>query len=194
MSAAVQEIKSFKNNIKTPKRYTWEEFRNRFLKREDNFKYEWVNGFVVKTPRSMDKNQLYIIDNLLELFDEIKLNHLIDGRLTNEIDTFFANNHRRPDMAYFTKAQIRAAKDNENVVPQFVIEVISTNDQMNRVHEKMDDYRNAQVSIIWHILPLRKEVHVYQNGINMRVCKGDDICSAEPVLPHFALSVNDIFK
>lgn len=176
------------------KRINWEAFERLYLSREDDFKYEWVNGYVEKTPRSMDKNQLYIIDNLLDLFDKLRLEHKADGRLTNEIDTHFEGNHRRPDMAYFTKTQIRAAKDNANIVPQFVIEVISNNDQMNRVHEKMDDYRAANVKIIWHILPLRREVHVYINGLNMHVCKGEDICSASPVLPDFNISVNDIFK
>lgn len=75
-------------------------------------------------------------------------------------------------------------------MPLFVIEVISTNDQMNLVHEKMEDYRNAEVPVVWHILPKRKEVHVYLYGKNMTICKGEEVCSAAPVLPDFNITVN----
>ena len=173
---------------------SWNEFKKRYLSREDAFKYEWVNGIAVKTRRSMDKSQFFIYENLLEIFDQLRFDKRINGRLISEGDTFFAGNHRRPDIAYFTHEQIRAAKEGHNIVPLFVIEVISTNDQMNLVHEKMEDYRNAEVPVVWHILPKRKEVHVYLYGKNMTICKGEEVCSAAPVLPDFNITVNQVFK
>ena len=101
--------------------------------------------------------------------------------------------HRRPDNAYFSDIQRKLMAQSVNQIPKFVIEVVSTNDQMNAVHEKMQNYRDAQVDVVWHILPLLKEVHVYK-GLTMNICKGDMLCSAEPVIPHFLISVNDIFK
>jgi Uma2 family endonuclease len=75
----------------------------------------------------------------------------------------------------------------------FVIEVISTKYQMNKVYAKMQDYRAANVKVIWHIFPILKEVHVY-NGKMMTVCVDTDECSAESVIQGFKLSVKDIFK
>lgn len=30
---------------------TWEQFKNRYLWREDGYKYEWINGYVERTKR-----------------------------------------------------------------------------------------------------------------------------------------------
>ena len=81
----------------------------------------------------------------------------------------------------------------QNQVPQFVIEIISNTDQMNKMIAKMQDYRNADVPVIWHIYQNFNEIHVY-NGKTMQVCIGTDMCSAEPVLPDFKMSVNDILN
>ena len=189
---------------------SWEEFQKEYLTREDQYKYEWVNGKVEKTLRfemdsnrlansktdqhTMYENQFFILDNLLEFFIELKIKHKIQGQLIPEGDTFFADNHRRPDIAFYTKKQIRAAKEGKKKSPpQFVIEIISTNDQANRVQEKMVNYRDAKVPIVWLIYPELKEVHIY-HGKKSQVHEGDDICSAEPVIPGFLISVKDIFK
>ena len=106
---------------------------------------------------------------------------------------FFAGNHRKPDIAYFTDEQIDAARYNEDIHPDFVIEMISKNDQLERVAEKMENYRKAEVAVVWHVFPTRNEVHVYR-GKQMSVCTGEDLCSAEPVIPGFVISVNEIFR
>ena len=79
---------------------------------------------------------------------------------------------------------------------QFVIEVVSNNDQMNRVYLKMQNYRDAGVREAWMIFPKLEEVHVfYGEGLmDMKVCKGPGICSAGSVLPGFEMTAADIFK
>ena len=177
-----------------PEKISWETFQDEYLAREDNFKYEWVNGQVEKTERSMDRMQFFIQLNLTNFLAQLKTeNPAIDGILISEGDVFFAGNHRRPDIAYFTAEQIEAARDNEDIHPDFVIEVISKNDQLERVAEKMENYRKAEVAVVWHVFPTRNEVHVYR-GKQMSVCIGEDLCSAEPVIPGFVISVNEIFR
>lgn len=178
---------------KNSRQISWEEFKRRYLQREDHFKYEWVNGLVEKMPRSMDKTQIYIQNNLLDFFYHLKATRGINGNLIAEGDTLFGGNHRRPDMAYYTQSQIEAGRRDENVSPCFVIEVISTQDQMGKVHAKMKDYRAANVQVVWHIFPKLEEVHVY-HGKNMTICLNNDVCSAEAVIEGFVMSVKDIFK
>lgn len=194
MVAEALQKKQTKPVPQKPRPISWETFQKVYLEREDGFKYEWVNGCVEKTPRAMDKKQFFIIENLLALLDKLRYEKKANGRLIPEGDNFFKGNHRRPDIAYYTQEQIRLAQDDANiVVPQFVIEVISTNDQMNKVVLKMKDYRAAEVPIVWHIFPNQNEIHIYR-GKQMTVCVGDDICSAEPVISGFVLSVNDVLK
>ncbi len=176
-----------------PKRISWSDFKADYLEREDGFKYEWVNGVVEKTPRSMDRKQFYIVQNLLDFFGNLKFSGKISGSLMPEGDTFFGTNHRRPDIAYYTDEQIEAAAEDKEAEPQFVIEIISTTDQMNRVHKKMRDYRASKIPVVWHIFPELHEVHVF-HGRKSEIFIGEDICSADPVLPDFELSVNAIFN
>ena len=178
-----------------PRPISWETFTKVYLEREDGFKYEWVDGYVEKTPRTMDKKQFFVIENLLALLDTLRYEKKADGRLIPEGDNFFSGQHRRPDIAYYTHEQIRLAQNDaaNKVVPQFVIEVISTNDQMNKAVEKMKNYRAAEVPIVWQIFPIQHEIHVYR-GKQMTVCVGDDVCSAEPVITGFKMTVNEVLK
>ena len=174
-----------------PRPISWETFTKVYLEREDGFKYEWVDGYVEKTPRTMDKKQFFIQWNLSEFLTTLN----VGGLLIAEGDNFFSGQHRRPDIAYYTHEQIRLAQNDaaNKVVPQFVIEVISTNDQMNKAVEKMKNYRAAEVPIVWQIFPIQHEIHVYR-GKQMTVCVGDDICSAEPVIAGFKMTVNEVLK
>ena len=174
-----------------PRPISWETFTKVYLEREDGFKYEWVDGYVEKTPRTMDKKQFFIQWNLSEFLTTLN----VGGLLIAEGDNFFSGQHRRPDIAYYTHEQIRLAQNDaaNKVVPQFVIEVISTNDQMNKAVEKMKNYRAAEVPIVWQIFPNQNEIHVYR-GKHMTVCVGDDVCSAEPVITGFKMTVNEVLK
>ena len=60
----------------TPRKIQWNEFKNRYLNREDKFKYEWVNGEVEKMTRSMDRTQIFILHNLLNFFFNLKFSRL----------------------------------------------------------------------------------------------------------------------
>lgn len=196
--------------IEATQKISWEEFQSKYLTREDNYKYEWIGGKVERTLRfelkeglqktpetkqeTMHESQFFILNNLLNFFIELKIKHKIKGQLIAEGDTFFVGNHRRPDIAFYTFKQIQEAREGKmKVPPQFIIEVISKNDQAIAVHEKMKNYRKAKVPVIWHIYPNLKQVHVYQ-GKKMEIKEGNDLCSAESIIQDFVISVKDIFK
>ena len=126
----------------------WKDFKNKYLQREDGYKYEWVDGKVEKTKRSMDKSQLYLLFNLQKLFRKFLIQGVVDGDLISEPDLFFLTNHRRPDIAWLTVNQIYNLADPAAYeVPAFVIEVISTNDQMNKMKEKMGKPETQSVQL-----------------------------------------------
>lgn len=182
--------------VQESKPISWVAFQRKYLTREDQYKYEWVDGKVVKTIRGMDKSQLYIQFNLQNFFDQLKIEKNLEGTLIAEPDLFFLSNHRRPDIAWLTEQQIYALADsNAYEVPRFVIEVVSTNDNINKVKAKMINYGDAGVEVVWQIFPAHRQVDVYTGPLlhNMTVCKGTDVCSAAPALPDFQLTVDAIF-
>ncbi len=195
-AVAIQQGKAAGTMTKQPKRIGWEEFQCKYLSREDGFKYEWVGGEVIKTKRTMDYTQIFIFGNLDDFFQKLKQQGKVSGKLITEVDTFFLENHRRPDIAWFSEEQVKKGKKGVAPVPLFVIEVISTKDQMNLVEDKMEDYRAAGVQVVWQVFPKFEKIHVYAGThLNqMTVCRGEELCSAAPVLPDFVMGAGEVFK
>lgn len=171
-----------------------ESFLRRYPNREDAYKYEWNNGVVEKKPRTMNRDQIFIYQNLLKLF--VRLNAFAKGAaLICEVDMLMnsENRTRRADIAFLTNEQMNTSRDGELSVCSFVAEVISKNDQINEVEEKLREYFDNGVQVVWVIFPKLKQVKIYHSIRDITVCLGDDVCSAAPVLPDFQITVNEIF-
>lgn len=158
---------------------------------EDGFKYEWNDGELIKF-NGMDKNQVYIYDLLLDLFFEKGYKKM--GTLVSEYDVMLSGiQMRRPDIAYLTKEQIQRTKKGADEIPEFVIEIISGNDNINKVEAKITEYYKAGVKVVWLIFPEEKMVQVYTSRRNVKICLDNDVCSAQPVLDGFEIGVDELF-
>ena len=78
-------------------------------------------------------------------------------------------------------------------ISEFVIEIISNNDQINQLEKKITEYFKAGVKVIWNIIPEREVVYVYTSRRDVKICLENDICSANPVLEDFEIRVNELF-
>lgn len=157
----------------------------------DGFKYEWNDGELIKF-EGMNKKQVYIYNVLNKLFS--KKGYIETGSLFSEYDVMLTGiQMRRPDVAYLTDEQMLQGRKGEDVIPEFVIEIISETDQFYKIEDKITEYFKAGVKVIWNIVPEHKLVYIYTSRKTVRICSDNDICSAEPVLPDFAIAVNDIF-
>ncbi len=158
----------------------------------DSGKYEWKGSELIRFS-GMRKRQYFIYDLLNDLF--IAKGYHRTGTFMAEPDVMLtATQLRRPDIAYFDKVQIQRARQGDDVIPAFVIEVISETDPVYRVEEKVADYFRAGVQVVWNIIPEQEVIYVYTSRKIVLICLGDDICSAAPVLPDFTISVNTLFK
>ena len=81
----------------------------------------------------------------------------------------------------------------ELLIPEFVIEVVSSNDVLTKENKKMKNYRDAGIKVVWQIFPDTQEV-VVTRGKDSKTRINKDICSAAPVLPGFNISVKDLSK
>ena len=160
---------------------------------EDGMKWEWNNGVIEKTTAMKLKEQ-YIVRNLARRFYQTT-SYQNGNELTFELEVWTTPvKWRKPDGAYLTNQQIIDGANGIESMPLFVIEVISKNDDINIVMNKVDEYFAAGVQVIWHIFPEQKMVHIYRSLDLIEVCRKDKICSAAPVLPDFEIKVSDIFK
>jgi Uma2 family endonuclease len=157
----------------------------------DGYKYEWNDGELIKFS-GMNNKQVRIYDILNTIF--IEKNYWRTGAFVSEYDVRLTGiQMRRPDIAYLTKAQIGEADKGEDPIPEFVVEIISENDNINKVIAKIGEYYRAGVKIVWLIFPEEKEVHVYSSRREVKICIENDICSANPVLPEFEIGVDELF-
>ena len=158
---------------------------------EDGYKYEWNDGELIQFT-GMNKKQVYIYDLLLDLF--IDKGYKKNGTLVSEYDTMLSGiQMRRPDIAYLTKEQIVQTRAGVDVIPEFVIEILSESDNVNKVEEKVAEYFKAGVRVVWNIYLEQKVIYVYTSRREVKICIEDDVCSAKPVLPDFEISVSQIF-
>lgn len=177
---------------KSPRKISLEKFYQ--WKPEDNYKYEWVDGKIEKTERSVTPDQQYIILNLQDRFTRTAAYRNGD-RLVVETDaTLSVREVRRPDIALMSRQQVVDCAKGKPFLPAFAIEIISKNDNINKVREKLEAYFNNGVKVVWHIFPLLQKVDVYTSSKRVVVLSENDLCSGSPALPDFNISVNDIFK
>lgn len=185
--------KPLKENTEKVKRsISLEAFLNGYAQKQDGYKYEWNNGIIEKSPRTMNRDQSII---------QTKLNHLFfktqtEGGLITELDMFLPkfNRTRRADMGYLTKEQMVLSKKGDLSPCPFVVEVISNNDKINETDRKLDEYFAEGVQVVWRIFPLLNKVEVFTSASNVKICRNNDICSAAPVLLDFEISVNQLLK
>jgi Uma2 family endonuclease len=192
MTATIAEkrVKLPHTQTEMPRRISLATFLKKYREGGNGVKYEFNNGIIEKTD-AMKKDEIFIFKNLFRVFMHTKA--FSEGAIiVSEVETWTSDTQfRKPDISYWTEEQ---QNDEIESVPLFAIEVISKNDLINVVNNKVLEYFKSGVKVLWHIFPEQRMVYVFTSPKNITVCFEDDICSAAPVLMDFEMSVNGIFK
>jgi Uma2 family endonuclease len=107
---------------------------------------------------------------------------------------------RRPDGAFVSsgrwpKNQPFPERDNSwNVVPDLAIEVVSPSDLAEDLLEKVEEYFQAGLQVVWVIYPRRRIVHVYESVTQIRALTRTDELDGGKVLPDFRLPLAELFQ
>jgi Uma2 family endonuclease len=158
---------------------------------EDGFKYELVNGTVEKTPRTMTPAQTFVLNNLMRRFLTTKA-FKDGGNLFVEIEMLTKPEQiRKPDICYRSSRQIASGDFSPS---EFVVEVMSPNDKIDMVKQKVREYFAAGVKVVWHIFPNAQEIEVFTSPRRSEVFSGEEVVSAAPAIPDFSMKVEDVFK
>lgn len=103
---------------------------------------------------------------------------------------------RKPDVSFIraNRFEARFLQDGFMMIhPDLAVEVVSPNDLADEVAEKVEDYRSAQVPLIWVVYPEHRFIDVYRkDGSNTRL-NADAEISGEGILPGFRCSVASFF-
>jgi len=75
----------------------------------------------------------------------------------------------------------------------FPIEILSPYDLWKDEEDKIKDYFDANIKVVWYISPKQEQIYVYHSPTDVKILRGKDICSAAPILPEFNFKVEDMF-
>ncbi|MBI3964997.1 MAG: Uma2 family endonuclease [Chloroflexi bacterium] len=104
---------------------------------------------------------------------------------------------RGPDIAFIARQRLPSAEVDDrylDVIPDFIVEVVSSHDSASEVLEKVEAWLRAGVQLAcWVAYPRPRVVIAYRGLQESRTYREDDEIDAEPVLPGFKAKVGDLF-
>jgi Uma2 family endonuclease len=117
-------------------------------------------------------------------------------RLRLTLDT---SRKRRPDIAFvsferWASDRPMSSRDNAwDVVPDLAVEVISPTDLAQQLLQKVLEYFQAGVRLVWVVYPEQRQIYSYESPTQIRVLTVDDTLDGGEVLPGFQLPLNKLF-
>lgn len=178
---------------KPPRKISIQTFLRKYSKGGPGIKYEYNQG-VIEKYEAMKLKEQYIAYNIHKAFAGT-VAALNGGQMIQELEVWTSPiQWRKPDLCFITLYQIRAGAEGYEPIPEFVIEVISPNDKISMVKNKVYEYFEAGVKVLWQIFPEHKMVEVYRAPETVELCSGARLCSAEPVVEGLVMKAEDIFR
>ncbi len=161
--------------------------------------YEVVNDQIVEEPR-LGAYEKWVATRIVRAIVRFDL----DGALGEayEEGLFILERaprlRRSPDVAFVSRerwpvdlpAPREAAWD---VIPDLAVEVISPNDLVRDIMDKIDEYFRVGVRTVWVIHPVHELVYNYDSPTSVRILKRGDTLDGGAVLPGFQVALDDLF-
>ena len=163
----------------------------------ENRLFELVDGVLVEKPMGyMESRIAALIIRLLDTFCEEHDLGLVAGeagmmRLTVGLV-------RIPDVSVVLWERLperRAPREPiPSLTPDLAVEVLSESNTPREIKRKLAEYFNAGCRCAWIVDPAARTVRVHTSPDESTLLSGEDLVTAEAVLPSFAVSVSEIFR
>jgi Uma2 family endonuclease len=104
---------------------------------------------------------------------------------------------RKPDVSFIRTARLPADAASEgysSIAPDLAVEVVSPNDPVCEVGQKVAEWLAAGVPLVWVVHPEARAVRVHRRGGPVSWLRAEDELSGEEVLPGFHCRVAAIFS
>jgi len=163
--------------------------------------YEVVDGQLVEKP-PMGVLESTLASLLIELMGPYARNMELGQVFSEVLFDLRPSVHgsRRPDLAFLSAAKWplnRRGPETESwpIIPDLAVEIVSPSNHAAKLLEKVREYEQAGVRLVWVVYPSAREVHVFDAGdrsVVRRLQVGDRL-KGEPVLPGFELDLAMLF-
>jgi|SRR5665213_56228 len=177
--------------VAAPSQFTPEDI----LRLENEGLFELVNHQLV------EKNMSSLASNTASIIGGRLFNYLEGskkGQLYNELSfqcfPHDSNLIRRPDLAFITADRVKNVPEEGHVpvAPDIAIEVVSPNDKVYELDEKLADYRAAGIPLVWVVNPKARTLRIHRLDKSATELHENDTLTGESVLPGFSLAVKEL--
>ena len=170
----------------------------RFLSMSGTEGYELVDGRLKEKAMGMEATWVQtrlarLVGNVVE---PAGLGYVVGADCMYQCFPHKPDQVRKPDMSF-----VRTGRFPGEVLPtgpcplppDLLAEVVSPKERSDDLEDKLDDFRQAGVPLMWVIHPRKRSVKVYRDGKLATELTADDELTGDPVLPGFRVKVSDLF-
>jgi Uma2 family endonuclease len=163
---------------------------------QDGRKYELVDGQIVVSPAGARQEVVAVrlSARLLAWVDEADLGYVLGSSAGFRLP---GGNVRSPDVSFVAKRRFESGRVPDgfaDVAPDLAVEVLSPDDRPRAVLDKVGEYLQAGVRLVWVVDPKAGRAVVYRSLTDVRELKDTDDLDGEDVLPGFHCSLAEILK
>ena len=104
---------------------------------------------------------------------------------------------RAPDVAFVSRSRVQVHDIPDGFIelaPDLAVEVVSPGDSSREVVEKVEDWLQAGVQLVWVIHPSSHSAVIHRSNGDVRELNADDSLDGEDVVPGFSCRVGDLFS
>ncbi|XHX76417.1 MAG: Uma2 family endonuclease [Stenomitos frigidus ULC029] len=122
------------------------------------------------------------------------------GAVCDSSTAFTLNNgnKRSPDVSFVAKERLKGLKRPPRGFfqgsPDLAVEILSPNNTVEEIHDKIVEYFENATQLVWVIHPDEKYVLVYHSPEPDRFLRAQDVLDGEAIVPDFAIAVAELFE
>jgi Uma2 family endonuclease len=162
---------------------------------KDGNKYEVVDGELVVSPGAGYRHEDIVAELVTRLRSYATAKGLGKVLPSSLLYVLPSGNRRGPDVS-FIAAERTAALSPATIFPKFApdlaVEVLSPSDSPRRVQDKVGEYLEAGVRLVWVIDPENRRAVIYRALSSVDHIEQDGELDGEDVLPGFGCRLTDL--
>jgi len=161
-------------------------------------RFECIDGrFVEKGPMGAQANELAFL-LMWHLMTHVRAHRL--GRCFGEncVYRIFEDPRRSriPDGSFIRAGRLpddRSPRGDIRIAPDLALEVVSPNDVVENLNERIGDLLRAGTRLLWVIVPGTRNAYVYRADGTVSLISEGDALDGEDVVPGFTYRLGDLF-
>lgn len=159
----------------------------------DGNKYELVDGEIRVSPAGL-RHERVVARLFLRLAQFVEERGLGDVLGSNLLYVLPSGNRRGPDVSFVAAGRLAPLAEAvfPELAPDLAVEVLSPGDVPRQVLDKVGEYLEAGVRLVWVIDPAERTAAVYRSTTDVRRLDESDELDGEDVVAGFACVLRDV--